>query len=55
VFGHIRSCPRGLEDLAGLDAGDLGVGQIAFASRAALWPVGDHLVGVRYLRQVVAL
>jgi len=55
VFGHVCSGTRDLEDLAGLDACDLCTGEIAFTGRAALRSMGDDHVGLRYLRQVMAL
>jgi hypothetical protein len=44
-----------LEDLATLDADDLGVNQVGAAVRAHLWDVDQYLVGIGDLCQVLAL
>jgi hypothetical protein len=54
VLGHMGFDLRHLEDLAPLELDDLGSGQIGLASRAARRPVGDDLVGIGYLGQVMS-
>lgn len=54
VLGDMGSRTWNLEDLAPLHRHDLGVGAVSRARRATLHPVGDHLVGVGDLDQMMA-